>query len=312
MAQNSFVCNITSGQAEELRSLLESRNWEFSPLPYGHYKASGDHVSVAAYNSGKLVVQGKNCADFVLYTLEPEILHTFTFGYENLDADPSTAAPAEAAPITHHGGIDESGKGDFFGPLVIAGVTVDAQTGEALRNLGVCDSKLIHSSAKIIKLAENIRKIALGRYTVVTVMPETYNSLYARIGNLNRLLAWGHARVIENLLEADPECPAMISDKFGSEHLIRNALMERGRKISLDQHVRAESDVAVAAASILARDGFLRGMAKLHQLCGTELPKGAGPQVKVTGKELIKTHGAEILNRCAKMHFKTAAELLAK
>jgi ribonuclease HIII len=103
MAQNSFVCNITPEQAGELRELLESRNWEFSALPYGRYKASGDHVSVAAYNSGKLVVQGKNCADFVLYTLEPEILHTFTFGYENLSENGSAAEPVPAAaePITH-------------------------------------------------------------------------------------------------------------------------------------------------------------------------------------------------------------------
>ena len=238
------------------------------------------------------------------------MVHTFGFGYDAVTGTSAEGAAEEA--VTPHGGIDESGKGDFFGPLIIAGVCVDENSGGLLKKLGVCDSKLIHSSAKITKLAESIRLAVPNGYTQVTLMPETYNRLYDKIGNLNRLLAWGHARVIENLLEKNPGCPRMISDKFGSEHLIRNALMERGRKISLDQHVRAESDVAVAAASILARDGFLRGMAKLHQLCGTELPKGAGPQVKVTGKELIKTHGAEILNRCAKMHFKTAAELLAK
>ena len=140
-------------------------------------------------------------------------------------------------------------------------------------------------------------------------MPETYNRLYEQIGNLNRLLAWGHARIIENLLEQTPECPRMLSDKFGSEHLIRNALMERGRKIILDQETKAERDIAVAAASILARDGFLRGMDKLKDICGCELPRGAGPQVKVIGAELISRHGREILRRCAKLHFKTASEL---
>ena len=117
------------------------------------------------------------------------------------------------------------------------------------------------------------------------------------------------ARIIENLLEQTPACPRMLSDKFGSEHLIRNALMSRGKQIILDQETKAERDVAVAAASILARDGFLRGMKKLDELCQCELPRGAGPQVKVIGSELVRKHGREILSKCAKLHFKTASEL---
>ena len=307
MANNNYVCTIDAEQAEELRIILENAGWEFSQLPYGRYKASKDHTTVAAYNSGKLVVQGRGTEEFVLYTLEPQILHTFTFGYEDIfDEEKSPAAIME---ITPHGGIDESGKGDFFGPLVIAGVCVDEKSGEELRKLGVCDSKLIHSSAKITKLAEAIRSIAAGHYSSVVLMPETYNRLYERIGNLNRLLAWGHARIIENLLESTPDCPRMLSDKFGSEHLIRNALMERGRKIILDQETKAERDIAVAAASILARDGFLRGMKKLDELCQCELPRGAGPQVKVIGSQLVQNHGREILRSCAKLHFKTAGEI---
>ena len=301
MAEHHFVSKVTSEQAEALRELLEKRGWEFSQLPYARYKAAGDHVSVVAYESGKLVVQGRGTEEFVLYTLEPEILHTFTFGYENV--------PEAQEPITPHGGVDESGKGDFFGPLVIAGVAVTETTGAALRELGVCDSKMIHSSAKIRQLAAGIRRIAVGAYSTVTLMPGTYNRLYESIGNLNRLLAWGHARVIENLLEACPECPRMLSDKFGDESLIRRALMTRGRQIVMEQQVRAESDVAVAAASILARDGFLTGMEKLAELTGRELPKGAGPGVKKTAAELLAAKGPGIFRDCAKLHFKTWHEI---
>ncbi len=299
---NSFVCNITAEQSENLRILLEVRGWEFSTLPYARYKASGDKVSAVAYESGKLVIQGKGTEEFVLYTLEPEILHTFTYQRPDI-------AAAVAEEISPHGGIDESGKGDFFGPLVIAGVAVTPETGKALRELGVCDSKQIHSSAKIIKLAENIRKLAPGAFTTVTLMPETYNRLYAKIGNLNRMLAWGHARVIENLLEQCPDCPRMLSDKFGNEQLIRNALMERGRQIIMEQQVRAEADVAVAAASILAREGFLRGMDKLEEIAGFALPKGAGPGVKSTAEKLFSEKGAELFRSCAKLHFKTWHEI---
>jgi ribonuclease HIII len=301
---NSYVCNITPEQAVQLRELLEIRGWEFSTLPYARYKASGDKVSATAYESGKLVIQGKGTEEFVLYTLEPEILHTFTY------QSPAVAAAVNAAEeITPHGGVDESGKGDFFGPLVIAGVAVTLETGKALRELGVCDSKQIHSSAKILKLAGEIRNIVPGAFTTVTLMPETYNRLYAKIGNLNRLLAWGHARVIENLLEQCPACPRMLSDKFGDERLIRNALMERGRQIIMEQQVRAEADVAVAAASILAREGFLRGMDKLEEIAGIPLPRGASSGVKAAAEKLFAEKGAELFRSCAKLHFKTWHEI---
>ena len=298
---NSMVYTLTTEQAAQLKDILERRGWEMSVVPYSVFKASGEKVSVVAYESGKLVVQGKNAQEFIEFTLEPEILHTF-----------GTLLPPEpsAEDLSPHGGIDESGKGDFFGPLVIAGVCVDEKIASALRQIGVCDSKLVTSSKKIFALAEEIRKAADGHFNIVLLRPETYNRLYNNIGNLNRLLAWGHARTIENLLDLVPDCPRMLSDKFGDESLIRRALMEKGRKIILDQKVRAESDVAVAAASILARDYFLRQMNKLSETLGVELPRGGGPQVKIIGRQLLEKHGPGVFESCAKLHFKTYTELL--
>ena len=298
---NSMVYTLTAEQAAQLKDILEQRNWEMSVIPYSIFKAAGEKVSVVAYESGKLVVQGKNAQDFIEFILEPEILHTF-----------GTLLPPEpsAEDLSPHGGIDESGKGDFFGPLVIAGVCVDEKTASSLRQIGVCDSKLVTSSKKIFSLAEEIRKAAEGRFNIVLLRPETYNRLYSNIGNLNRLLAWGHARTIENLLDLVPDCPRMLSDKFGDESLIRRALMEKGRRIVLDQKVRAESDVAVAAASILARDYFLRQMNKLSETLGVELPRGGGPQVKIIGRQLLEKHGPGVFESCAKLHFKTYTELL--
>ena len=298
---NSMVYILTAEQAAQLKDILERRGWEMSVVPYSIFKASGEKVSVVAYESGKLVVQGKNAQEFIEFTLEPEILHTF-----------GTLLPPEpsAEDLSPHGGIDESGKGDFFGPLVIAGVCVDEKIASALRQIGVCDSKLVTSSKKIFALAEEIRKAADGHFNIVLLRSETYNRLYNNIGNLNRLLAWGHARTIENLLDLVPDCPRMLSDKFGDESLIRRALMEKGRKIVLDQKVRAESDVAVAAASILARDYFLRQMNKLSETLGVELPRGGGPQVKIIGRQLLEKHGPGVFESCAKLHFKTYTELL--
>ncbi|WP_294504003.1 ribonuclease HIII [uncultured Victivallis sp.] len=304
MAENrkvtSYVCTVTEEQAEALRILLDARGWRFSEQPYARWKAVREKTNVVAYNSGKLTVQGGGTADFVTFVLEPEILHTFGFGY---------AEESKEEPVDPHGGVDESGKGDFFGPLCIAGVYADGATGPKLREIGCCDSKLIKSSKKIMELAAKIRETVGDGWTVVTLGPEAYNRLYAKIGNLNRLLAWGHARVIENLLEKVPTCPRMLSDKFGDERLIQRALLTRGRAIQLDQQVRAESDVAVAAASILSREQFLKGMAKLGAELGEELPRGAGPQVRETGRRLMERYGASVFERCAKLHFKTCNEL---
>jgi ribonuclease HIII len=144
----------------------------------------------------------------------------------------------------------------------------------------------------------------------VTIGPEAYNRLYSQINNLNRLLAWGHARAIENILEKAPECPRVLSDKFGAEHLIRNALLKKGKEVILEQQVRAESDVAVAAASILARDTFLSQMDKLGKLLEMELPRGAGTIVEVTARDIAARFGIDVLNKYVKTHFKTMEKVL--
>jgi ribonuclease HIII len=176
--------------------------------------------------------------------------------------------------------------------------------------IGVRDSKTIKSGSKIRVMAEAIRKASGGKFAVVVIGPESYNRLYEKIGNLNRRLAWGHARAIENLLEKAPECPRMLSDKFGDERLIRNALLKNGRTVKLEQRTKAESDVAVAAASILARDMFLRQMEKLGSSINLELPRGASPAVENAARELVARHGAEKLRDFAKLHFKTLEKVL--
>ncbi len=298
--KTSYVCSVDDAQRGAVEEYLKGRGWIFGAAPYAHWKASGDKVNVVAYHSGKLTVQGGGTEDFVLYFLEPEVLKSFGFGYAAAED-----APRAAVAVTPHGGVDESGKGDFFGPLVIAGVYVDAESAARLAELGCRDSKTIKSDAKIAGIARGVRQAIPGCFTEVTVKPVTYNQLYAKIGNLNRLLAWGHARVIENLLELIPECPRILSDQFADEAVLRRALLPRGKVVKLDLEVRAESDIAVAAASLLASDGFVRGMTRLSQEAGVTLKRGAGAAVLAQAKELFDRGGDELLAGCAKTHFKT-------
>jgi ribonuclease HIII len=204
-------------------------------------------------------------------------------------------------------GIDESGKGDYFGPLVIAAVFVDATTQGELRLMQVRDSKKI-SDGRILEMAPDIKTIC--PHSVIAIGPQKYNELYAKIKNLNRLLAWGHAKALETLLER-VSCDRAISDQFGDERLILNVLQEKGRKITLEQRTKAESDLAVAAASILARAEFLLRLKRLSSEVGTTLPKGASPAVELAAKMIIKKHGRERLGSVAKLHFKTTQAILA-
>ncbi len=207
--------------------------------------------------------------------------------------------------MTRHIGVDESGKGDFFGPLCIAGVLVDEKTEKLFTDLGIKDSKKI-SDKKILELEKSIRANAI--HSVVAISNGRYNELYANIKNLNKLLAWGHARVIENICENN-ECDYALSDKFGDESLIKSALMKNGRNIELRQMVRAESDIAVAAASVLARATYVRKMAEMQQSYGIKFPKGCAQQVKDAAKEFIQQYGKERLKEVCKTHFKTYNEV---
>jgi ribonuclease HIII len=206
-------------------------------------------------------------------------------------------------------GIDESGKGDYFGPLVIAAVFVDATTQSELALMQVRDSKKI-SDGRILEMAPDIKTIC--PHSVIAIGPQKYNELYAKIKNLNRLLAWGHAKALENLLERGIFCERAISDQFGDERLILNALQEKGRKIVLEQRTKAESDLAVAAASILARAEFLIRLKRLSDEVGTTLPKGASPAVELAARMVVKKHGRERLETVAKLHFKTTQAVLSE
>lgn len=198
-------------------------------------------------------------------------------------------------------GIDESGKGDYFGPLVIAAAFVDATTQGELKLMDVRDSKKI-SDGRVLEMAPDIKTIC--PHSVIAIGPKKYNELYGKIRNLNRMLAWGHAKALETLLER-VACDRAISDQFGDERLILNALQKKGRTIVLEQRTKAESDLAVAAASILARAEFLIRLKRLSNEVGTALPKGASPAVELAARMIIKKHGRERLDSVAKLHFKT-------
>ena len=297
----TYTAPLTGEQVTALRKLLESAGFEFSPKPYTIYYAQKNKLSAAVYEKGpKLLLQGKGIEDFVSFELEPKILGEARLGYEEVHA-PELFEP--------HFGIDESGKGDFFGPLVIAGAFTDRVIARSFLEHGIQDSKRIGSDAKIRSLAKMIRQTPDVAIEVVQIGPERYNDLYQKFGNLNSLLGWGHARVIENLLAKKPDCPRALSDKFADARVIERALLEHGRRIQLEQRTRAESDLAVAAASILAREAFIDWLERNGRRVGFTLGRGVSSSVKETARKVVEKEGPDGLRRFAKIHFRTAHEI---
>jgi len=299
---SSYTCKLNDGQAAALKAYLDEHHFKFREVPYARFAGEKGKLNVVFYESGKLVVQGKETQEFVEFVLEPEILKEARLGYEAV-LNPELLLPRL--------GVDESGKGDFFGPLCVAGVYINESVVKAWRDAGIRDSKNISSDKRIGDLAEVIRKTPDCVYNVVPIGNEAYNRLYEKMRSVNTLLAWGHARVIENLMgqrhRMDPPPVRAISDQFASnKETVAKALMSLGRQIELVQRHKAEEDLAVAAASILARDEFVTRLARMEKEFGMKFPKGASAAVDAAAKEFVAKEGAANLVKVAKTHFRTA------
>src|ERR1044071_9658110 len=229
---NSYTHALTHQQVRKLRTLLEESGFEFAPKEWTIFFAQKNKLSVAVYEKGpKVLVQGRDVEEFVQFELEPKVLGEARLGYEEVHS-PEMFEP--------HFGVDESGKGDFFGPLVVSGAYVDRGIARKFLDAGVVDSKRIGFDERIRALAQTIRKSSLSLVETVLIGPAKYNELYEKFGNLNKLLGWGHARVIENLLAKKPDCPRASSDQFADARVVEQALLRHGRKIEIEQRPRAE------------------------------------------------------------------------
>ena len=298
----SYTAALTTLQTKKLRDLLVSLSFSFVEKEHTLFAAKKDKLSISVYQKGpKVLIQGKGTAEFIEFHLEPEILGVAKLGYEEVH-QPEMFAP--------HFGIDESGKGDYFGPLVIAGVYTDAAITKHLMAAGIMDSKRITSAERIRKLAAIIRDTPGIAYHILTLPPLRYNELYDEFRNLNRMLAWAHVAVIEKLLLQVPDCPRSLSDQFAKPFVLQKALAGKKLAIQLDQRTKAESDIAVAAASILARERFVEWMDKTSAAGGIKLPLGASSGILPAARAVIEKHGKDALGKVAKLHFKTTTQVL--
>lgn len=290
-----FVAVVDLSLKDKLESDLIEKGFQLSTAPYAFFSAKKSGISCTLYQSGKLSVQGKDKNEFIEFYLEPEILKTIAYTHPTASIDPSARI-----------GLDEAGKGDFFGPLCLAGIFVPEGQISTLIKLGVKDSKKIKDPT-ILEISKKLKKTF--PHKVLRLFPETYNKLYAKFHNLNHLLGWGHATVLEELSNKTG-CKNAILDQFAFPSLMESILKKKKMEINLTQRVRAEEDPVVAAASILARAAFVEGMLELEEECRLTLPKGASSSVTEAGKKAVLSYGPSILEKISKTHFKTKDVIL--
>lgn len=305
----------------------ERRDEQYCKFSY-KFEDGKERVVVKQYTSGRLHLQGsagglyKDLLEIIIgsYNIKNPTAKLSVDSYLRYEKKEEAVAGKtlqKTSPATiplPHIGTDESGKGDYFGSMVVSGVWINEVIKKQLEALGIRDSKLL-SDKRCRELAGQIRKICRGKFEEVEILPERYNDLYGQFRrekqNLNHLLAWGHARAIESLLERQP-CSSAIADQFGDEKYILSRLMEKGKELKLVQITKGERYVAVAAASILARDRFLSRLESLSQKYEIELPKGASDAVLQPARQIVHSRGPEELKKVAKLHHKTTQKVLKK
>jgi ribonuclease HIII len=293
------VYRLDRKRFEDIRKHLKALGFKFEERPHQVFLARYDPFTVNLYESGKITFGGND------QVLQREV----EWFLSKLGAKADEPVPGIGFDGKMRIGTDESGKGDFFGPLVVAGVLVTPEKEKALEKVGVKDSKKIGSDKRITEIARDIiGAVGPHSYSIIVIGPAKYNELHEKMRNVNKILGWAHARAIENLLKENADCRLAIADQFGDPDYIGRSLMERGKRIELIQVHKGERDIAVAAASILARKAFLKSMAKMSEDFGMEFPRGASEVIEAA-REFSDRHGKEKLNAVAKMHFSTSNKL---
>lgn len=301
----TYTVKLDDAGMGKLETICRARGWAPAEVAYTRFAFKGPNVNVSAYTSGKVVIAGKGTEDFVTMTLEPEVTGEARLGYDEVN---------HPEWFEEHAGLDESGKGDFFGPLVAATVIADRAAIDGWRAAGVQDSKKI-TEGRILALDRQIRTT---KGTVVkTILAQDmrqYNDLMQgkRFFSQNHILAFQHARALQEALKVRRAAWGML-DQFTETPLVQRELKKLGVEgFELRMQTKAEADPVVAAASVVARAEYVRQMRALSERYGETLGKGAGAEVKAQGRRLVEKLGAGALRDYAKLHFRTAYEIVSE
>ena len=292
MAQKTLSIQLNQSEAGKVREVLLSNGWSEDPIvnKYVNLRMKSKKGSVCTlYTSMKVVFQGDEDFSRIVEDIK---------GKEN---------------VIPRLGVDEVGKGDYFGPLVVVACFVSNEFLKKYGTLGIGDSKDF-SDSKIERMYESLK--GYKHYYASTIYPEEYNELYEQYRNVAVLLAKQHSKVIEmglkDLKQKKIDCKRVVVDQFSSKKTrITDELgpLALSGEVEFVQFHKGELDVAIASASILARGIFLREMDKMKKEYYFDFPKGAS-NVITPAKEFVKKYGVDELKKVAKVSFKTTKKVI--
>jgi ribonuclease HIII len=271
---------LKQGQKDSVKQLLSSKGFTFSSHQHAFWRASKNGLSIIFYEKGTLLFQGSESS-------VKESLAWFPGAEENT-ANPSVSIL----------GLDESGKGDYFGPLVLAGAIVTPENFQQIKDLGVVDSKKL-SDSQIQKIFNGLKDKIL--FKVRIILPEDYNPLYARLTNLNLLMVSEYKNLIARF-DLD-SYDKIILDKFSQSESQNKEIRKASPKEMLIIE-KGEANLSVAAASIIARFYFIQWFPEIEKSKRLSLPKGSGRESGELFSRLKTSLKPEEFQAIAKSHFK--------
>lgn len=306
MSQQTKVYRFNPRQSRQLADALTRCGYQFKELAHAKFQARGEGVTVSLYNSGKLVVQGR----------EPDMWATRYLGDAQEVVKKKKAETTNGNNGAGNGmapnqdqssiGSDEAGKGDSFGGLVVSAVALTEADLLTVSKSKVGDSKEL-TDERVRVLAPWIRENFAHAEVVLT--PEQYNRRWRDCGdNVNRLLTLMHAKV-QTELYGKTDIRVSIIDRFSSAHPVTHKLKNELPGLSIVEVPKAESYPSVAAASILARESFLRMMDDLSEQWAVRIPLGSGAPVPKALRQFLRIHGSDQLEKVAKVHFKNVQRI---
>lgn len=283
--KNAVSVDIEDNTSIEIyKKLSTDSSYRNKEVQYSKWALSSPFATVTLYNTNKLVIYGKSA----------HALYKILFPVEN-----------ETDMIA---GLDETGKGDYFGPMITACVCSDARELDNLRLLGVKDSKSLKDD-KIIYLAKKILENKNIISSVNVPNMQTYNNLFAEIQNQNSMLSLQHWDCLKRVF-GKTNIDMVIIDKYASEENIEKYRPNELKELKVNIAIKAERNTAVAAASIVAKYYQIEAFKKLSQEYKIDLKRGCSKEVMLQAVDLVKRDGKNILGGVAKLHFKTTKEVL--
>ena len=300
---NCVVFKLDERLHDKLIKFYKNYELEKKP-PYSKFAAKNYDVTITLYDSGKVMFQGIG-ADIeasIWQSMQSKITGKPT---ENTVKNKEKAKEDIEFYVYYSSiGSDETGCGDFFGPVVVVATYVNKNKINELTKLGIKDSKKITDS-KILEIAPQLMKDI--PYTFYVLCNKDFNDLVLNKNyNMVQIKTILHNKVLMDLNNKyHPDYKHAVIDKFVNEKKYFSYLKDdETTLINIKFYTKGESKcMSVAAASVIARYIFLKEMDKLNNISGYNLHKGAGIEVDNQIKQIIEEKGKEYLYNIAKISF---------